>query len=122
MDESERCMKPGLFPAFSAALLFLVSGVLIALLLSSCNSEASINVDNLARLKEGMSKQEVLAVMGQPLVNEKYNTENVWFYYTESKWSDGSRTSDECSPLVFEDGKLIGWGQAFYKKYVQKSW
>lgn len=74
------------------------------------------------QLKEGLSKEEVLQIMGQPLVNEKYNTDNIWFYYTERKWMDGNRTSDECSPLIFEDGKLIGWGKDFYKKYRQKNW
>lgn len=96
--------------------------ILVSALMSSCSTEGSMNLENIKNLKEGMSKEAVLNTMGQPLVKEVYNTENVWFYYTESKWSDGNRTSDECTPLVFEEGKLIGWGHEFYKKYKQKNW
>lgn len=95
----------------------------VGLALASCVSpEATLNLENIAKLKEGMTKDEVLSIMGNPLEKEIYNKPDVWFYYTESKWSDGNRTSDECTPLVFEGGKLLGFGEEFYKKYRQKKW
>ena len=94
----------------------------VGLALTSCDSESTTNLQNLAKVKEGMTKEEVLSIMGKPLEKEIYNKPDVWFYYTESKWSDGNSTSDECTPLVFEEGKLIGVGEEFYKKYRQKKW
>ena len=56
-----------------------------------------------------MTKQEVLDVMGKPL-EEDLCSPNVWYYYTKSAWHDGFATRDECMPVMFKDGKLIGWG------------
>jgi len=70
-----------------------------------------------------MSKSEVLKVMGEPLRDEIYNTDDVWYYFTESKWSDGMMTRDECTPLFFDkQGSLLGWGQKEYKHYRQRKW
>jgi len=69
-----------------------------------------------------MSKKQVLAIMGKPLENEVYNTNDVWYYFTQVKWSDGSITRDECSPVYFENNKLVGWGTKEYKKFRQKDW
>ena len=103
--------------------LSFIAILVVGFALVSCTSpEAISNLENVAKLKEGMTKDEVLSIMGKPLEKEIYNKPDVWFYYTESKWSDGNRTSDECTPLVFEEGKLIGFGGEFYKKYRQKKW
>ena len=91
--------------------------------LSSCNySILEKNNRNLTKLKVGMSKEEVLSIMGDPLVNEVYNTDNVWYYFTEVKWSDGMITRDEATPVFFKDEKLAGWGQQEYKQFRQVKW
>lgn len=93
------------------------------LLQTSCGiSMSARNLTNLKQLRKGMTKQQVLKVMGEPLRDEIYNTDNVWYYFTESKWSDGACTRDECTPLFFKKGLLLGWGQKAYKKYRQKKW
>ena len=77
--------------------------------------EMDRNKANLAKLRVGMSKEEVKAVMGEPL-KEKFCTDRVWYYYSEPRWQDGAATHDECTPLVFdEDGFLAGWGVKYYK-------
>jgi len=97
------------------------------------------NRENLSRLKTGMEKSLVLEIMGQgkktiwycdPFpwkaghINNPYKTEfltindkqyNVIYYYTDIRKSDGAITDDELTPLIFEDGKLIGWGWSFLK-------
>ena len=89
----------------------------------SCNSSMKTrNNRNIVKLKKGMTKQEVLAIMGEPLRGEVYNTENVWYYFVESKWSDGMITHDECIPVFFKDEKLAGWGQKEYKNSRQSNW
>ena len=75
---------------------------------------AKRNVENSRNLRVGMTKNEVLEVMGEPIRDEKFCDPDLWFYYIEMVWGDGLITPEECLPLVFEDGKLIGWGNDFY--------
>ena len=105
----------------SEKLKFVISAFMISVL-ASCAPDIDRNLENLKLLKPDMSKEEVRKYMGEPMVNEIYNQENVWFYHTQSKWSDGNVTSDECTPLVFEKGKLVGWGGEFYKNYKHRNW
>lgn len=78
---------------------------------------ASRNIDNSKRLRVGMTKSEVLEVMGKPLADELFCKPDCWYYYIEPVWVDGLTTEDECMPLVFENGKLVGWGRGFYVRY-----
>ncbi|OGV47790.1 MAG: hypothetical protein A2X49_08375 [Lentisphaerae bacterium GWF2_52_8] len=96
----------------------------IAFLLSSCGYFSSAdNREKLRSLSVGMTKQEVIKIMGEPNKNEVYNTPDIWFYYTNPKWSDGAVTRDECTPLVFENDRLAGWGSDYYKvNYEFKDW
>ena len=63
------------------------------------------------------TKEEVLAIMGEPLSDEQFCTPDCWFYYVEPVWCDGLTTEDECIPLVFENGRLVGFGRRFYTEY-----
>jgi len=86
--------------------------------LSSCAQYA--NREHARNLRLGMSKDEVLKVMGDPLTDKKYNTPDVWFYYIETRWWwDFQATRDECLPLVFKDGTLAGWGNEYYYKNIE---
>ena len=78
---------------------------------------ASRNIDNSKRLRVGMTKSEVLDVMGEPLTDEIFCKPDCWYYYIEPVWVDGLTTEEECMPLVFEDGKLVGWGRGFFVRY-----
>lgn len=102
----------------------LIFVLMLSMMFFSCAFiEERRNNRNLEQLKRGMTKEEVLNIMGEPLKDEKrYRDPDVWFYYTETKWSDGNATRDECTPLVFKDGRLIGWGKKYYKKRIQKDW
>jgi hypothetical protein len=84
--------------------------------------ERTVNREHLEHLKVGQTKKQVLAIMGEPLVYESYNTPDVWFYYTYWDWADFTRTKTECTPLVFKDGVLVGWGRVYYTKIEQKDW
>ena len=111
--------------------LRLAAAAAACLALCSCKSvgegfsgfgERSANRGHLKLLKHNMTKAEVLAVMGAPLTKEKYHQENVWFYYTDWQWADTNITSDECTPLVFENDKLAGWGHPYFKETKQRDW
>jgi hypothetical protein len=79
--------------------------------------KASRNIENSKALRVGMTKMQVLEVMGEPLSDEVFCHPDCWYYYIEPIWVDGLYTEDECMPLVFENGKLVGWGRGFYIKY-----
>jgi len=101
----------------SAFLSFLL---LSALLFAGCAApwrEAQTNVENSKNLRVGMTKAEVLKIMGEPLQDELFCGPDLWYYYIETVWADGLVAEEECMPLVFEDGKLVGWGRVFLTKY-----
>lgn len=97
-------------------ILFIFSALLAALLCGCALTEASRNIENSKKLRVGMTKTQVLAVMGKP-VEEEFATPDLWFYFVKSVWMDGLTTEEECLPLVFEKGKLIGWGNRFYNDH-----
>ena len=94
-------------------LLFFVA--VISLVFSGCT--AAKNIENSKKLRVGMTKTQVLNIMGRPLSDELYSKPDVWFYQVQTVWADGLDTRDECMPLVFENGKLVGWGNNFYTRY-----
>lgn len=118
---------------------------LIALLLclglggcASLSGVRTMNRENLLKLSIGMSKQEALNVMGtrsfatleEGRINNPYRSEilsnkegkifEVLYYCTDEKRIDGAITDDELTPLIFDNGKLIGWGWSFLQDNVQK--
>lgn len=100
-------------------MLLLTLGILTAGMLCSCTWYSQFTIgEKLKQLRVGMSKQEVLKVMGDP-VKEVYNKPDVWYYYTDTKWHDTFTTRDECTPLVFKDGRLQGWGNNYYNEQSQ---
>ena len=84
--------------------------------LSSCAyREMETNTANLAKIRVGMDREQVLKIMGPPVSGETYCSDKVYYYYTNQRWMDGLITRDECTPIAFDDyGKVIGWGPAFH--------
>lgn len=69
----------------------------------------------IAGLSLGSQPGSVLTVMGTPDFDEQLTkgdaTYRVLYYRTQRLIKDGLTTKDECTPLVFQNGELIGWGQ-----------
>jgi len=80
-------------------------------------NEGKRNIENSKRLRIGMTKHEVLKIMGEPLRDETFCKPDIWYYYYQMNWGDGLTTEDECFPIVFKEGKVVGWGNAFLTKY-----
>ena len=81
--------------------------------------EADKNRSNLLKLKIGMSKEEVLTLMGDPYKTESYQAENksleFWLYLTEGKSVyDRTLRDSNFTPLAFENNTLTGWGRNYY--------
>ncbi|MBN1870112.1 MAG: DUF3192 domain-containing protein [Candidatus Omnitrophica bacterium] len=99
----------------------------------------SIAMTNIDKVQLGMTSEEVEAIMGDtldvgyrtgdsegvyeglvvknPYYDEIIGTEEaqyrIVYYFTHIKKADGIVTSDELTPLVFEENRLIGIGQGF---------
>jgi outer membrane protein assembly factor BamE (lipoprotein component of BamABCDE complex) len=86
----------------------------ISALFCGCSfKEINRNLDNSRKLRVGMTKEQVLGIMGEPLRDVYFHEENVWYYFVRINWYDCLYTRDECMPLVFENDKLAGWGNEY---------
>lgn len=79
------------------------------------------NARQIGQLEFGMSKDDVIRMLGSPDINEAKETASgnyqVLFYRTHHVTSDGITTKDECTPLLFQNNKLSAWGTDAYKDY-----
>ena len=108
--------------------------VIFLVVIASCatieSSEVRLqNRENLQYLRPGISRQEVLEIMGTETayadreINNPYKTGTIdafsdefieiLFYYTDTKRDDNAITDDELTPLVLENEVLVGWGWTF---------
>jgi hypothetical protein len=110
--------------------------VLIAGCASSLDGVRTANRRNLLKLSVGMTKEQAIATMGhksgggrlgEPTVNSPYKSEivpgkdktfEVLYYYTDIESNvytanPSTIPANELTPLVFDNGKLIGWGTDF---------
>ena len=87
-----------------------------ALCFQGCTPAVTEAVQKSGNLRVSMTKAEVLTIMGEPEKGETFNKPDVWFYYFNMNWGDGFVTEDECFPLVFSNGRLAGWGNAYYTR------
>ncbi|MGL4640081.1 MAG: DUF3192 domain-containing protein [Shewanella sp.] len=73
-------------------------------------------------LSLGQNRAEITALLGNADFSEAKSINEtqllVLFYRTHHQQSDGVTTKDECTPLLFQDDKLIAWGNETYKQYL----
>lgn len=109
----------------------IVLSTLLSCVLLGCASYSSftlLNRQNLTQLQLGMTKEQVHEVMGIQTFR-KYNnpyrtamgTKNdevteVFYYWTDGTASGGIE-DNELTPVVFLNGKVIGWGREFFSEY-----
>ncbi len=115
--------------------------ILIQSLLVSCGPTLemiqSTNRSNLNKISLGMTKSEVLNIMGTKtissfegsIINSPYRSETtthnginyeIHFFYTDTKKSDNSITDDELTPVVYLNGKVVGYGWSYLKENIKK--
>lgn len=72
------------------------------------------NREHLSRLSLGMGKDEALNLMGRADFHEAWSENDkevqVYYYRTNRIHGDGTTTKEECTPVVFHNNKLVGWG------------
>ena len=42
------------------------------------------------------------------------------FYQTETRKADGAIADNELTPIVLEDGRLVGWGWIFLRQNTER--
>ncbi|GGQ34577.1 DUF3192 domain-containing protein [Shewanella litoralis] len=79
----------------------------------------------LANLALGMTSEQVATLMGTADFSEAYTQINsandeqaikVLYYRTQWAKGDGKTTKDECTPVVFKNNTLVGWGDTAMKQ------
>lgn len=118
---------------FVSILLLLAAGCT-----SSLDRVRTANRRNLLKLSAGLTKEQAIATMGhksgggkfgEPTVNSPYKSEilpakdktfEVLYYYTDIKSAvytanPATIPDSDLTPLIFENGTLIGWGTDFLK-------
>lgn len=73
----------------------------------------------IAKLEPLLTTKVVTDMMGTPDFSEYYQDEGekflVLYYRTQRVEGDGVTTKDECTPLVFKNSQLVGWGDTAYR-------
>jgi hypothetical protein len=86
---------------------------------SSWKKAQRSNQEQVNQLTLGMSADSIRTLMGVPDFTESFNqdgvTVQVLFYRTHHVKSDGKTTKDECTPLIFKQNSLVGWGDKAYQ-------
>lgn len=100
---------------------------------------ANENREHLGRLAIGMTRDQVLEVMGTGTkearvrgpfgrfpVSNPYRTETVTMkdgsvvevllYCTDFRGAEFAISEDELTPIVLKDGRVIGWGRTFFEE------
>lgn len=76
------------------------------------------NRKHIANLETNTDISSIKSRMGTPDFNESHpkgdDQFQVLYYRTQRMDGDGVTTKDECTPLVFKNGLLIGWGESAY--------
>jgi hypothetical protein len=90
--------------------------VAVLVLTCACTPAFVKTSSDLMRLKGGMAQEEVTAIMGVPTLSELYESADggwisILYYRTEQKQTTLLSAKDECTPVVFVNGKLVGWGE-----------
>ncbi|UTA47247.1 DUF3192 domain-containing protein [Simiduia sp. 21SJ11W-1] len=81
------------------------------------------NRDIISSLVVDTQEALVREQLGKPDFSEGYSRADgqyrVLFYRTQRQQEDGITTKDECTPLVFKNGVLVGWGEPSYNEIVK---
>ncbi|PTA49651.1 hypothetical protein C9I43_03455 [Shewanella morhuae] len=91
----------------------------------SWEDRQAYNSQKISDLVLGQNIASVKTLLGKADFSEakrlKETQLQVLFYRTHHEKSDGVTTKEECTPLIFENGQLIAWGQDTYKQYLDSA-
>ena len=87
---------------------------------ASWEQRESNNRKHISNLEVNAHFEDVTRKMGvadfNEMVGEGDHVYRILYYRTQRTEDDGITTKDECTPLVFKDNRLIGWGEEAVRK------
>ncbi|WP_335903187.1 DUF3192 domain-containing protein [Shewanella algae] len=90
----------------------------------SWEDRQAYNQSKVTELLLGQTLEQTIETLGRADFSEAMQTHGhslqVLFYRTQHVKSDGKTTKDECTPLLFADGRLQAWGEDTYQQYLQQ--
>jgi hypothetical protein len=98
-------MKPPLAVTLMAAFLACGCGYVQDIQIADTRS-------NLGKLAIGMTRDQVVAIMGEPLSRETFGGSEYLLYRTEPRLNYYSSDS-ELTPVALLNSRVIGWGKAY---------
>jgi hypothetical protein len=87
---------------------------ILGLFLIGCPGSPDWNREKLNELKIGMTKEQVRKIIGQPREKGATDVREYWLYQTSSYRAYEGSGWEYLTPVVFEDGTVIGWGRNFW--------
>jgi hypothetical protein len=105
--------------------IILITIMAVVLLLTGCDRGVKRDRASLANLSLGMTKAEVYQVMGhEPSKNEALLKNGmqfeILFYVTETHSHHVSTGERHMTPIVLQDGKVVGWGNSAYDRKTRQ--
>ncbi|WP_158967046.1 DUF3192 domain-containing protein [Paraglaciecola sp. L3A3] len=80
------------------------------------------NQIQISKIELGTTKKMILELLGSPDITEAKRANNtqwqIMFYRTRYIEDDGMTTQDECTPLLFENNKLVALGNQAYQVFI----
>jgi len=80
--------------------------------------KAKLNNENLTKLKLGMSKDEMLKIMGTPRSSEVYQIKGkkieLLSYLTKKTAFEDHINQRHLTPIALQEGKVVGWGRSYF--------
>lgn len=79
--------------------------------------------NTIANLTPGDSYREVSRKLGDAAFSESFARDDkqykILFYRTHFAKSDGHVSKDECTPVIFKDNELLGWGEVMLQDIIE---
>jgi hypothetical protein len=80
------------------------------------------NRRHISKLDTDMTLESISNRMGLADFDESHQKDSddyrVLYYRTQRLADDGMTTKDECTPLVFKNGRLTGWGNSALREHL----
>lgn len=93
--------------------------VVAALLITSCNTtqiQSRRTNDKFMQLNVGMSREDVLSMLGKPYKREVYGDSEFLIYETNHLVPF---EKERFTPILLNSGKVVGWGRNYYDDAIK---
>lgn len=94
----------------------MLCGGLLLLFASGCTNLTTVQAEKLDSVRVGMTRDELLALMGSPQRQEIHGSTEFWIYS-----SDGSSPTAllDFAPIAIVNGRVTGTGRSLYDAVVK---